>query len=34
MEIADTVHARMKNHNPAENVSWAAVKGERRDGRK
>ena len=34
MEIADTVHARMKNHNPAENVSWDAVKGERRDGRK
>lgn len=34
MEIADTVHARMKNRNPAENVSWDAVKGERRDGRK
>ena len=34
MEIADTVHARMKNHNPDENVSWDAVKGERRGRRK
>lgn len=34
MEIADTIHSRMKKYNPDENVSWDAVKGERRGRRK